>query len=154
MASQDRHIGVYTPVRVAPEVGEMLDRIADAEGKSRSEVIRNLIDKGLAAGGYMPGLRELDTVIHDTVNAVLQPSVARLAAISAKAAHIGAAAFFMALYTARSAAPIDQRDELDSIAAKARRLGVEYLKLSKDRDLDDWLEDAIHRMQVPQTEER
>lgn len=147
MPTEDRHKGIYMPVRLAPETREIIDRIAEAEGKSRSEVVRSLIDKGLAAGGYLPGLRELDEVVRETMISVLQPSVTRLAAISAKAAHIGAAAFFMAMYAARLSAPSAQRDELDAVASKARRLGVEYLKLSKDRDLDEWLDAALRKMQ-------
>ena len=36
--------------------------------------------------------------------------------------------------------------DVDAIAAKARRLGIEYLKLKKDQDLDDWLAQAIGRI--------
>lgn len=133
--------------RLSSETEELLSRIAQAEGKNRSEVIRDLIEKGLAAGGYLPGVRDMDEIVRDTMNSILQPAVSRLAAISAKAAHIGAAAFFMSVYAARSAAPEEQREELDAAAAQARRLGVEYLKLSRDQNLDEWLEGANRKMQ-------
>ena len=132
--------------RLSSETEELLSRIAQAEGKNRSEVIRDLIEKGLAAGGYLPGVRDMDEIVRDTMNSILQPAVSRLAAISAKAAHIGAAAFFMSVYAARSAAPEEQREELDAAAAQARRLGVEYLKLSRDQNLDEWLEGANRKM--------
>ena len=133
--------------RLSSETEELLSRIAQAEGKNRSEVIRDLIEKGLAAGGYLPGVRDMDEIVRDTMNSILQPAVSRLAAVSAKAAHIGAAAFFMSVYAARSAAPEEQREELDAAAAQARRLGVEYLKLSRDQNLDEWLEGANRKMQ-------
>lgn len=133
--------------RLSSETEELLSRIAQAEGKNRSEVIRDLIEKGLAAGGYLPGVRDMDEIVRDTMNSILQPAVSRLAAISAKAAHIGAAAFFMSVYAARLAAPEEQREDLDAAAAQARRLGVEYLKLSRDQNLDEWLEGANRKMQ-------
>lgn len=144
--AKDRHRGKYIPFRCSPEIEHMLSNIAAAEGKTKSEVLRMLVEKGLAAGGYLPGVKELDTVVQEAVAAVMQPAVERLAAISAKAAHIGAAAFFLALYTDRLLLPESSRTELDGIAARARRLGVEYLKLSKGSDLDDWLAQACQRM--------
>lgn len=124
----------------------MVSKIAAAEGKTKSEVLRMLVEKGLAAGGYLPGVKELDTVVQEAVATVLQPAVERLAGISAKAAHISAAAFFLTLYSDRLLMPAEQREALDDIAARARRLGIEYLKVSKDRDLDEWLEEACRRM--------
>lgn len=124
----------------------MVSNIAAAEGKSKSEVLRMLVDKGLAAGGYLPGVKELDTVVQEAVATVLRPAVERLAGISAKAAHISAAAFFLTLYSDRLLLPAEQREMMDDIAARARRLGIEYLKVSKDRDLDEWLEEACGRM--------
>lgn len=144
--AEDRHRGKYLPFRCSPETDQLLSKIAAAEGKTKSEVLRMLVEKGLAAGGYLPGVKELDTVVQEAVAAVLQPAVERLAGISAKAAHISAAAFFLTLYSDRLLMPAEQREALDDIAARARRLGIEYLKVSKDRDLDEWLEEACRRM--------
>ena len=74
--------------RLSSETEELLSRIAQAEGKNRSEVIRDLIERGLAAGGYLPGVRDMDEIVRDTMNSILQPAVSRLEAISAKTAHI------------------------------------------------------------------
>lgn len=145
---KDRHKGVYVSVRLAPETSKLINRIVGTEGKSRSEVLRMLVEKGLAAGGYLPGVKELDTVVQEAVSSVLQPAVERLASISAKAAHISAAAFFLSLYTDRLLLNEEQRGELDDIAVRARRLGIEYLKVSKDRDLDEWLAQARRRMKA------
>lgn len=134
-------------LRCSEEVSELVSKIAAAEGKTKSEVLRMLVEKGMAAGGYLPGIKELDTVVQEAVSTVLQPAVERLASISAKAAHISAAAFFLSLYTDRLLLTTEQREELDDIAARARRLGIEYLKVSKDRDLDEWLAQACRRMQ-------
>ena len=145
--AEDRHRGKYIPFRCSPEIDQLLAKIAAAEGKTKSEVLQMLVEKGLAAGGYLPGVKELDTVVQEAVSTVLQPAVERLASISAKAAHISAAAFFLSLYTDRLLLTAEQREALDDIAARARRLGIEYLKVSKDRDLDEWLAQACRRMQ-------
>lgn len=134
----------YIPFRCSAEMAAAIGRIADSEGKTRSEVIRSLCEKGLAAGGYTSGVQEINATVKEALVEVLHPAVERLAAISAKAAHIAAAAFFLQIVTNRQFAP--EPEALDAIAAKARRLGVEYLKLKKDQDLDDWLEQAIGRI--------
>lgn len=134
----------YIPFRCSAEMAAAIGRIADSEGKTRSEVIRSLCEKGLAAGGYTSGVQEINAAVKEALVEVLHPAVERLAAISAKAAHIAAAAFFLQIVTNRQFAP--EPEALDAIAAKARRLGVEYLKLKKDQDLDDWLEQAIGRI--------
>lgn len=121
-----------------------IGRIADSEGKTRSEVIRSLCEKGLVAGGYTSGVQEINATVKEALVEVLQPSVERLAAISAKAAHIAAAAFFLEVATNRLFT--SEPEQIDAIAAKARRMGIEYLKLKKDQDLDDWLQQAIGRI--------
>lgn len=134
-------------LRCSVETAELIAKISAAEGRTKSEVLRNLVEKGLAAGGYLPGVKELDEVVRDAVATVMQPAVERLASISAKAAHISAAAFFLSLYTDRLLLPEELRGELDEIAGRARRLGIEYLKLSKSSDLDAWVAQASGRMQ-------
>ncbi len=132
--------------RCSMEMRTAIEKIASAEDKTNSEVLRMLVEKGLAAGGYIPGIKGIDEVVRESVSEAIQPAVERLASISAKAAHISAAAFFLSLYTDRLILPASARAELDNIAAQARRLGVEYLKLSKDRNLDEWLAQANGRM--------
>lgn len=144
--STDRHRSKYIPFRCSEETERILCNISAATGKSKSTVLRELVEKGLAAGGYLPGVRELDQVVQEAVSASIQPAVERLASISAKAAHISAAAFFLALYTDRLLLPEALQGELDDIAGRARRLGIEYLKVSKSADLDDWVAKAAGRM--------
>lgn len=134
----------YIPFRCSEEMAAAIGRIADSEGKTRSEVIRSLCEKGLVAGGYTSGVQEINATVKEALIEVLHPAVERLAAISAKAAHIAAAAFFLQIVTNRQFAP--EPEALDALAAKARRMGIEYLKLKKDQDLDDWLEQAIGRI--------
>ena len=41
--------------------------------------------------------------------------------------------------------PEGEHDEIDELAAKARKLGIEYLKL-RDKDIDAFIRSGIDRM--------
>ena len=131
---------------ISPELDGAVRNIANAEGRSTSAVYRSLVEKGLIAGGYRSGSQDLTALVRDAVLEVLRPQVERLAAISAKGTQISAAAFFLAAYNGRLVIPDYQKEEYDELAANARRLGAEYLKLSRDRNLDDFLAAGLRRM--------
>jgi len=80
--------------------------------------------------------------VQRAVKKTMQPQIERLAAISAKAAHISSAAFFMGVYLAtRGCSPAEQR-QIEEIASSARSLGIQYLKL-KDRDIDAFIQNGV-----------
>ena len=132
---------------VSPETDERVRRIADAEGKSVSSVYRDLIHKGLVAGGYQPGEKDMAALVKSAVEETMKSHTDRLAAISAKATQISAAAFFMSVYTGKLVLPEDIRADFDEAAALARKLGVEYLKLPRDKSLDEFIGRAMTRME-------
>lgn len=142
----DRHRTKYIPFRCSEDLDEIITRIAKGEGRSKSEVLRDLVQRGLVAGGYVTGQQELGKLVQDAVTAVLRPQVERLATISAKATQISAAAFFMQIYTDKLLVEPDMQSEIDAIAAKARRLGIEYLRLAKGKDIDQFIADGSRRM--------
>lgn len=144
MATQ--HNSKCIPFRCSEEMFETISRIAKGEGRSKSEVLRDLVQRGLVAGGYVTGQQELGKLVQDAVTAVLRPQVERLATISAKATQISAAAFFMQIYTDKLLVEPDMQSEIDAIAAKARRLGIEYLRLAKGKDIDQFIADGSRRM--------
>lgn len=121
-------------------------KIATAEGRSVSSVYRELVEKGLVAGGYRSGEKDLAGMMRTTVDEALKPQIERLASISAKAAQISAAAFFLAAYNGRQSVPGYLQAEYDEIATQARKLGIEYLKLSKDKSLDEFISRGLGRM--------
>ena len=84
------------PVRFwgTPEMDEAIKRIACERDTSASSVYRDMVEKGLAASGYRSAQQSMQEAVRSTVDQVIQPHVDRLAAISAKAAQISAAAFF------------------------------------------------------------
>ncbi|WP_312612476.1 hypothetical protein [Oscillibacter sp.] len=135
----------YRPIRCSKELDETLGRLATQQHISKSEVLRNLVDKGLSATGAKVEEGELYRLIQQAVKETMQPQVERLAAISAKATHISGAAFFMSIFAAtRDGSPAEQR-RIEEAAGSARELGIQYLKL-KDRDIDAFLKEGAKRI--------
>lgn len=141
----------YRPIRCSKELDETLGRLAAQQHITKSEVLRNLVDKGLTATGAKVEDGEFYQLIQQAVKEAVQPQIERLAAISAKATHISGAAFFMSIFAAtRDATPAEQR-EVEEAAGAARDLGIQYLKM-KDQDIDAFLKAGAKRM-VEETEE-
>ena len=143
---ENRIKNVNTHFWVSPETHETVQRIAQAEGRTISAVYRDLVEKGLVAGGYRSGSQDLTAMIRDAVQESLRPQVDRLAAISAKGTQIGAAAFFLAMYNGKLSTPDYLQTEYEDIALQSRKLGVEYLKLAKDKSIDEYIARAFHRL--------
>lgn len=142
---------VYRPVRCSRELDETLAQLAAQRHITKSEILRELVDKGLTATGAKVEDSALYEMIRQAVRETMQPQVERLAAISAKAAHISGAAFFMAVYAAsHGRSPAEQR-EIEEAAGTARMLGIQYLKL-KDRDIDAFLQNGAKQI-IDDTEE-
>lgn len=131
---------------VSSETEETVRNIAAAEGRSMSAVYRDLVEKGLVAGGYRSGSQDLAALVREALREELRPQVERLASISAKGTQISAAAFFLSVYNGRQTVPEYLRLEYEEIAAQARKLGIEYLKLSRDKNLDDFISRGLNRM--------
>lgn len=131
---------------ISSAVDDTVRRIAEAESRSLSSVYRDLVEKGLVAGGYRSGTKDVAGMVRSSVDEALKPQVERLAAISAKATQIGAAAFFLAAYNGKQILPDYQQQEYDAIITQARKLGIEYLKLSRDKSIDEFIGRGFGRM--------
>lgn len=131
---------------VAQRTDDEVRKIAIAEGRSVSAVYRDLVEKGLVASGYRNGSQDLASMLRELILETMKPQIERLASISAKGTQISAAAFFLAAYTGRQSVPAYLQGQYDELAAQARKLGIEYLKLAKDRNLDDFIAAGLGRM--------
>ncbi len=132
---------------ISQKTDDEVRKISAAEGRSVSMVYRDLVEKGLVAGGYRSGSQDIAAMVRTAVEEAMKAPVERLAAISAKGAQISAASFFLAAYTGNLAVPDPQKEEYRITAALARKLGVEYLKLSRDKSLDDFIAQGLGRME-------
>lgn len=133
---------------ISPETDDTVRRIATAEGRSVSSVYRDLVDAGLVASGYRSGEKNLAAMVRTAVEETMKPHVERLAAISAKGVQISAASYFLQVYNGKQALPVYQHEEYDALGAQARKLGIEYLKLSRDKNIDDFIRRGISRMEA------
>lgn len=139
---QEPEMSAYRPIRCSAELDDTLGKLAAQRNTSKSEVLRDLVEKGLVSIGAKTDEDYLQGVIRHTVQEVMKPQVERLAAISAKAAQISGAAFFMSMYMATKNCPEIQQQELQEAAASARELGIQYLKL-KDQSIDDFIREGV-----------
>lgn len=141
MSKNDRHTSPYIPFRCSPETAELISELAMQKRASKSEVLRYLVDEGLRATGIKPSEEHLYNVVKEAVEEVTKPSVERLAAISAKATQLDAAAFFMYLYMLTRDGSPEEQAKIQETVESARRLGIQYLKL-RDKDIDSFLRDG------------
>lgn len=141
----DKHTAAYIPYRCSQSTYEAIEKISVAQRKTKVQVVRELVEAGLVATGYKQDEEYLQQSIQAAVKAAFQPQVERLAAISAKAANISGATFFMNLFVGRLMLPPAEQQLIEEAAAKARKLGIEYLKL-KDRDVDNFIADGVGKM--------
>ena len=132
-------------IRLEPKTCAQLEALAAAEHKSKSTVVREMIDKQLVSEGYKKDEDQLYQMILGAVREVTKPQIERLAAISAKATQIDAAAFFLLVYSSGMQLPPSERHMIDEAAARARKLGIEYLKL-KDDDIDGFIRRGAERV--------
>ena len=95
---KEHYKAAYISFRCPPDVEETISRIATEQRKTKSEVLRQLVDAGLMATGYRHDEEYLDKKIQAAVATALKPSIERLASISAKAAQNSGAVFFMNVY--------------------------------------------------------
>ena len=147
----DRHQAPYIPFRCSQETSILISQIAKEQHRPKSEVLRNLVEKGLTETGAKMEDSEIYALVQRAVKETLQPQIERLAAISAKATHISGAAFFMSIFAAtQGRAPAEQR-QIEEAAGTARELGIQYLKL-KDRDIDAFLKEGAKRI-IDESEE-
>lgn len=134
----DRHQAPYIPFRCSQETSVLISQIAKEQHRPKSEVLRDLVDKGLIASGAKVDDDYLYELVKRAVKEMMKPQVERLAAILAKSTQISSTAFFMSIYAAtRSCSPSEQQ-EIEEAAGTARELGIQYLKL-KNQDLDAFI---------------
>lgn len=144
--SNDRHKASYIPFRCDWDMDEIISKLAKEQRRTKSDILRELVKKGLESSGYKPEEDRAYTLVRAAVQEVMKPYVERLAAISAKATQLSGADFFLMVYLGTLLLPESGRQQLEEAAARARKLGIEYLKLSKDTDIDAFIASGIMKI--------
>lgn len=144
----DKHTASYIPYRCSASTYDAISKIAIEQKKPKAQVVRDLVEAGLVTKGYKQDEEHLEKLVSSTVKSALKPAVERLAAISAKAAQISGAAFFMNIYMGQLMLDEDDREAVKEISAEARKLGIEYLKLKDDDAADDLIRCGTEKMMI------
>lgn len=88
MNKEDRHQKSYIPFRCSQKMEAEIAQLAQEGHRPKSQVLRDLVDKGLIATGVKTDDDYLPVQIRQAVQETMKPQVERLAAISTKATQI------------------------------------------------------------------
>lgn len=142
---ESKQTSTYVPIRISNHTNAQLEKLCATTKRSKSEIIRRFIEKGLTVEGYKQDEEQLREMIEAAVEKSVNPLGKRLAAMSAKTGWVSAGAYFLLIYTLRILVPEKDKPDIDHLAHNARRLGIEYLK-SKDESVDEFLRDAMQQL--------
>lgn len=113
---------------------EQIKLLAHMEGKSMSEVVRTWTEERLNGEINVKNIALITDIIREQLNAVLQPGIERLAALSAKTCIQSSAAAYLTAETISRFLEDYEQEEFSEIYEKARKKGVAY---TKNKNLED-----------------
>ena len=121
---------VIFSIYVTKKVCADLDKLADRECMSRTELIRKFIDKGLAVESYQENIDFLSGIIRQVVSAEIGKQANRLAAMLFKVGIITSSNYFLAVKTLSDVISPSMQEDFKDINSNARKLGIDYMKQS------------------------
>jgi len=121
---------VIFSIYVTKKVCADLDRLADREHISRTELIRKFIDKGLSVESYQENIDFLSGIIRQEVKAETGKQANRLAAMLFKVGAIASSNYFLAARTLSDMISPSMQEDFKDIHSNARKLGIDYMKRS------------------------
>lgn len=116
------------------KTASLVDNLTDKTGKSLADVTRELIKKGLASEWLDENTDMLAHIVRQQMEAVLKPSVERLAALTSKTGHAAATSMFMTVQAFMDLVPPEKKRIPRDMYEKGRKKAVEYMRTP----LDDW----------------
>ncbi len=112
-----------------------LKNIADKNHISISEAVRRYLDAGLNGSLAASNIDYISNIIRDQLRIVMQPSIERLAALSAKTCIQASTAAYLTAETIARFVPVELQEEVQEVYEDARKKGVRYTKIkSFDED--------------------
>ena len=108
--------------------------IAHSEGKSLSEVIRTWSEERLNGEINTKNIALITDIIRTQLGAVMQPSVERLAALTAKTCIQSSAAAYLTAETISRFLSASEQEEFNDVYEKARKKAVAYTKNKSEED--------------------
>lgn len=105
-----------------------LKNIADKNHISIAEAMRRYIEAGLNGNLTESNINYISTIIREQLRIVMQPSVERLAALSAKTCIQASTAAYLTAETIARFVPEELQEDVKSVYEDARKKGVHYMK--------------------------
>ena len=105
-----------------------LKNIADKNHISIAEAMRRYIDAGLNGTLSESNINYISAIIREQLRIVMQPSVERLAALSAKTCIQASAAAYLTAETIARFVPLELQDDVHTVYEDARKKAVRYTK--------------------------
>lgn len=124
-SNKDRERVTVTLDRVTHK---QLKNIADKNHISISEVMRRYVEAGLNGNLAEENINYISTIIREQLRIVMQPSIERLAALSAKTCIQASAAAYLTAETIARFVPVELQEDVASVYEDARKKGVKYTK--------------------------
>jgi predicted component of viral defense system (DUF524 family) len=125
-------------VKFHKDMYEQINIIAQKNGDSMSETIRQLVGKSLTERVTEKNVDIIAKVVRQQLDDVLKPPVKRLAALSSKCGHMAATAAFLNVEALMELVPKENRRNVREMYNNARKKAFEYMRTKAD----DWDEIA------------
>ena len=106
-----------------------LKNIADKNHISISEAVRRYLDDGLNGSLAASNINYISNIIREQLRIVMQPSIERLAALSAKTCIQASTAAYLTAETIARFVPVELQEEVQEVYEDARKKGVRYTKI-------------------------
>lgn len=118
----------HVNLKITDDMHKTLNAIAQSEDKSMSEVIRNLVQRGLERDYIDNSADLIADIVHRELEVVLKTHTNRLAALTSKVGHASVASMFLNLQAFLDLVPPDKRRDVKEIHEKAMKKAVVYMK--------------------------
>lgn len=141
---------VITSIYITKQQVEDLDKMATSLGITRTELIRNLISKGLSVQGYTQDIDMITGIIRQELNAIYRPEeiktmmsqqVDRVAKMLMKVGKLEAGSYFLLIKTILHMWPVDDMAECFETIRDTQDLGIGFMQLP-DGDINRFLQDT------------
>lgn len=118
-----------TTVKLYPRQYKAIENIAKKEGVSVSDVIREVIDKGLTERVTEENTDLIAHIVKKQLEVVIKPHIERLAALSSKGGHMAARAAFLNVQALMDLVPSENRKDVRAMYDSASKKAVAYMKM-------------------------
>mgnify|MGYP000043535399 FL=1 len=106
-----------------------IKNIADKNHISISEAVRRYLDAGLNGSLSESNIDYISNIIREQLRIVMQPSIERLAALSAKTCIQASTAAYLTAETIARFVPVELQEDVQQVYEDARKKGVRYTKI-------------------------